>query len=45
MKTGRKDFIAEQLAMGNQLNGVLPGGYMQPMPQAKPEPLFGEELF
>ena len=45
MKTGRKDFVAEQLAQGRNLEGVLPGGYMQPMPQAKPEALFGEELF
>jgi RecA/RadA recombinase len=27
MKTGRKDFVAEQLAQGNQLHGVIPGGY------------------
>lgn len=45
MKTGRRDYVAEQLARGAQLEGVRPGGYMQPMPQSKPEPLFGEELF
>lgn len=45
MKTGRRDYVAEQLAKGQQLQGVFPGGYMQPMPQSKPEPLFGEELF
>ena len=45
MKTGRKDFVAEQLAKGQQLEGVHEGGYRQPMPQSKPEPLFGEELF
>jgi len=39
MKTGRRDYVAEQLARGAQLEGV------RPMPQSKPEPLFGEELF
>ena len=36
MKTGKRDFFAEN---------KNPGGMTSPIPQSKPEPLFGEELF
>ena len=37
--------LPQPLLRGRGVQDVRPGGYMQPMPQSKPEPLFGEELF
>lgn len=42
MKTGRRDAVADFKEQGKDVTG--PGG-QQPLPQAKPEPLFGEDLF